>query len=185
MSFKTIFPFSGRFSFSVAGVFAVSLVLLLIPLTAMQFTDAVQWSAGDFLIMGFLLNGAGLLAIALLRDKRFLTRLAGICTVISVFLLVWVNLAVGLVGSGPHWGQPVVYCCSGHGVGRNIYFAIQHQGNDVYPVYSHRYADIYCPGAALGRYGAFTIRFAHGNYWCEQFFCSTFFDVGLAFQASP
>lgn len=105
MFFKTIFPFSGRFPFSIAGVFAVSLALLLIPLTAMQFTDAVQWSVADFLIMGVLLNGMGLLMLAVIKHKRFFARLAGIFTALTVFLLIWVNLAVGLVGSGPHWGN--------------------------------------------------------------------------------
>jgi hypothetical protein len=35
--------------------------LLLIPLVAMQFTNQVNWSVDDFIIMGFLLTAAAFL----------------------------------------------------------------------------------------------------------------------------
>lgn len=77
-----------------------SVSLLLVPLIAMLFTDEVNWTLLDFLVMGVLLLAVGF-AIDLIfkrtndRPKRILyTALA-----IVVFLLVWAELAVGIFGS--------------------------------------------------------------------------------------
>lgn len=74
--------------------------LLLIPLIAMQFTNEVNWSVADFIIMGFLLTSAALL-LQLVRSlglsKR--TKIGLSLGVIFLFLLVWGELAVGLFGS--------------------------------------------------------------------------------------
>ena len=48
-------------------ILAVTGILLLIPFTAMQFTDEVAWSGFDFLVMGVLLIGTGLLCELVLR----------------------------------------------------------------------------------------------------------------------
>ncbi len=98
-------PAFARFILSVPGVFVLSLLVLLIPFTAMQITDEVHWSLSDFVIMGLLLNGCGLMALAFIRRGNVLSRLAGVVATGSVFVLVWANLAVGLIGSGPHWGN--------------------------------------------------------------------------------
>ena len=79
--------------------FATAL-LLLVPLVAMQFTDEVDWSIGDFVTMGALLFGTGL-AYELVSRKagngayRFAIGVA----LVAALLLVWVNLAVGIIGS--------------------------------------------------------------------------------------
>lgn len=75
-------------------------VLLSIPLIAMQFTNEVNWSQGDFLVMGALLLGLGLLIDFILRKVAFSnSRLAMIIVVVFVFLLIWAELAVGLFGT--------------------------------------------------------------------------------------
>lgn len=75
-------------------------VLLLIPFMAMQFTKEVNWSGSDFLIMGILLTGTGLVCEYLFRkitNKKL--KLALIIGVIILFLLIWLELAVGIFNS--------------------------------------------------------------------------------------
>lgn len=77
----------------------VTLLLLAIPLVAMQFTDEVQWGPGDFLVMGTLLFGAGLaFEWVLRRPGSSLLRIAAGIGLFSTLLMTWANLAVGLVG---------------------------------------------------------------------------------------
>jgi|SRR5687767_533203 len=77
-------------------------LILLIPLTAMQFTNEVNWSFGDFLIMGTLIFGiSSLFVIAARRiEKKHRTITAIIFTL--AFLWLWVELAVGLF---TNWGS--------------------------------------------------------------------------------
>jgi hypothetical protein len=71
--------------------------LLLIPLLAMQFTNEVNWSVSDFIIMGGLLFGTGLLCELIMRKVKSVTNRMIICgAVLFVFFLIWVELAVGL-----------------------------------------------------------------------------------------
>ena len=80
-------------------VMAVPL-LLLIPLIAMQFTNEVNWSAFDFLVMAILLLGTGLLFELVLRKVRTLnSRITLIVIILIAFLLIWAELAVGIFGS--------------------------------------------------------------------------------------
>lgn len=74
--------------------------LLLLPLAAMQFTDDVNWGLGDFITFGTLLAvacGTYELAARMTRNKAY--RAAVGVAVAAAFLLVWVNLAVGIIGS--------------------------------------------------------------------------------------
>ena len=75
-------------------------VLLLIPIVAMQFTDEVNWELADFMVMGGLLLITGLIIELVLRkvktvDKRTLI----IGAVVIAFLLFWAELAVGIFGT--------------------------------------------------------------------------------------
>ena len=75
-------------------------ILLLIPFTAMQFTSEVKWSAADFAIMGTLLLGTGLLCELVLRKVQATGYRIAICAALVVaFLLVWMELAVGIFGT--------------------------------------------------------------------------------------
>lgn len=74
--------------------------LLLIPFVAMQFTREVNWTASDFVLMGVLLLGTGLLlqfAANKIRSSR--SRLLAIGAIGLGLLFVWAELAVGIVGS--------------------------------------------------------------------------------------
>ncbi|WP_343632852.1 hypothetical protein [Fluviicola sp.] len=75
-------------------------VLLLIPFVAMQFTNEVNWSGSDFLIMGILLSVSGLVCELILRKvKKRENRIILCLAVLGMFLLVWMELAVGIFGT--------------------------------------------------------------------------------------
>lgn len=74
--------------------------LLLIPLIAMQFTEEMDWSLADFIMMGIMLSVAGLLfevGARISTNKPY--RIALATGVGTGFLLTWMNLAVGIIGS--------------------------------------------------------------------------------------
>ena len=82
------------------AMWGVAAFLLLLPLVAMQFTREVNWEAGDFLVMGIMLTVAcGTCEMTARISGNGAYRAAvGIAVVIS-FLLVWINLAVGIIGT--------------------------------------------------------------------------------------
>ena len=74
--------------------------LLALPLVAMQFTREVQWTGIDFAVMGTLLAiacGAYELGAWLSGDRIY--RAAFGLAVLTGFLLMWVTLAVGIIGA--------------------------------------------------------------------------------------
>lgn len=77
--------------------------LLLAPAVAMRFTAEVRWGPGDFAVFGLLLALlCGGVELALRRAPGLAARAAAGIALAGVFLLVWANLAVGLIGSeGP------------------------------------------------------------------------------------
>lgn len=75
-------------------------ILLLVPLVAMQLTDEVVWTPLDFMVAGGLLFGAGLAYEVAARNARdTLHRTATALAVLAALMLIWVNLAVGIIGS--------------------------------------------------------------------------------------
>ena len=82
------------------GILLAVAFILLIPLTAMQFTDEVNWSLFDFVVAGVLLLGTGLLCEFVMRKVKNKDYRLGILAVILVALfLIWAELAVGIFGS--------------------------------------------------------------------------------------
>ncbi|NDK39336.1 hypothetical protein DT603_10830 [Pseudoxanthomonas gei] len=74
--------------------------VLLVPLVVMQYSREVQWSGSDFATMGVMLGllcGAYEVAIRVARSNAYVLG-AGLAAVTG-FLLAWVNLAVGIIGS--------------------------------------------------------------------------------------
>jgi hypothetical protein len=83
----------------VAG-WGLAATLLLVPLVAMQFTDEVYWTASDFLFMGVLLGAVGLgFEWIGARSRNLAFRGGAAIALITAFLTVWVNAAVGMIGS--------------------------------------------------------------------------------------
>ncbi|HLS95572.1 hypothetical protein [Sphingobacterium allocomposti] len=74
-----------------------ALLLLAIPLIAMQFTEEVNWTAFDFLVAGVLLSCTGLLCEGILRlFRKTSTRVVACLTVLFVAFMIWAELAVGI-----------------------------------------------------------------------------------------
>jgi hypothetical protein len=81
-------------------IFAGIVLLLLIPLIAMQFTSEVDWKISDFIIMGILLSGTGVLCELTLRKIQSIPNRIIICAaILGAFLLIWAELAVGIFGT--------------------------------------------------------------------------------------
>ncbi len=77
--------------------------LLLLPLIAMRFTDEVNWTASDFVFAGVLFGSVGLAFEFIVRKSSSLAyRLGAAGAVVTAFLTVWVNAAVGMIGEGPY-----------------------------------------------------------------------------------
>ena len=82
-------------------VWAVIIALfLMVPLVAMQFTNEIDWSLFDFVVMGTVLIGIGI-AYELVARKSSKTayRVAFGIGLAGAFLLFWVNGAVGIIGN--------------------------------------------------------------------------------------
>lgn len=74
--------------------------LLLIPFVAKQFSQEVNWTSFDFLVMGILLYGAGLLCELIMRAVTNIRYRKAICVVVLLlFIFNWAELAVGVVGT--------------------------------------------------------------------------------------
>ena len=74
--------------------------LLLIPFVAMQVTSEVNWGVFDFVVMGSLLFGVGLLIDLVLRKIQKTTyRVLLLGGILLAFFLIWAELAVGIFGT--------------------------------------------------------------------------------------
>jgi hypothetical protein len=95
-----------KFSTSILSVALSTALVLSVPLVAQQFTDEVNWSVADFLVMGVLIFSAGLSYVLITRYVTNIVHKAAIVMALSsTFLMIWANLAVGLIGSGPNPGN--------------------------------------------------------------------------------
>lgn len=79
----------------------VTAILLLIPYIAMQFTDEVNWTLMDFILAGVLLLSTGFMCvIAIKKIKKIKYRIITCVVLLLVFILIWAELAVGILGTG-------------------------------------------------------------------------------------
>ncbi|WP_215228086.1 hypothetical protein [Erythrobacter sp. 3-20A1M] len=75
-------------------------LLLLIPALAMQVTQEVDWTAGDFVVAAVLLGTVAFALDLIVRIRGSLWRRAGLVLATGVaFFTVWSNLAVGIIGN--------------------------------------------------------------------------------------
>lgn len=98
---SNLFPLIGRVALG-------TLAILAIPLVAMQFNTEMQWGPADFIIMGMLIFGTGLLLVltfTLGREKHIAYKIGWVITVGATFAMIGLNLAVGLIGAGPNPGN--------------------------------------------------------------------------------
>lgn len=77
-----------------------TLGVLCIPLIAMQFTNEVNWTFIDFIVAGILMfsfiTGISLLIKSIKNKKRLIFY---IIALILIFIMLWVELAVGIFNS--------------------------------------------------------------------------------------
>ena len=78
----------------------ITIILLLIPLIAMQFTDEVNWNFLDFVVAGFLFLGTGLACeFSLRKIKKPKHRVVACIVLFIILFLLWAELAVGIFGT--------------------------------------------------------------------------------------
>ena len=74
--------------------------LLCLPAVAMQLTGEVDWTASDFVFAAVLLTALGTgveIAVRVGRSARHKVAIA--LAALGAFLTVWINMAVGIIGS--------------------------------------------------------------------------------------
>ena len=75
-------------------------MLLLIPFIGTQYSNEVNWSLNDFIIMGVILLSFGIITNKIIYHiGAFKKRVILISTLIILFFLLWAELAVGLFNS--------------------------------------------------------------------------------------
>lgn len=80
-------------------MFATGLLLLILSI-ANQFTDEVDWSLFDFVVVGVLLLGAGLMCELVIRKVKVFKHRIALCTaILAAVFIIWVELAVGIFGT--------------------------------------------------------------------------------------
>jgi hypothetical protein len=90
----------GRWRVWRVAPWVIAALILLLPLIATQFTDEVTWDETDFTVMGAMLFGAcGTYELAARMTGNIAYRAAVGVAVVAAFILVWMNLAVGIIGS--------------------------------------------------------------------------------------
>lgn len=78
----------------------IVLILLSIPLIAMQFTNEVNWNSFDFIVSAGLLLGAGLVAEIIMRKiVNYRHKLILLVATLIILVLIRTELAVGIFGT--------------------------------------------------------------------------------------
>ncbi len=82
------------------AAWATAAILLLLPLFAMQVTNEVAWDLADFVFAGVLIVGVGVayeLTVRMTGNTPY--RAAVAVALAAAFILIWINLAVGIIGT--------------------------------------------------------------------------------------
>ena len=81
------------------GVIIV-ILLLSIPLIAMQFTDSVIWSIADFILAGIIIFSVTQLILVVLKTAKYpKIKVILVTLIITILFLTWIELAVGIFGT--------------------------------------------------------------------------------------
>lgn len=89
--------------------------LLLIPLVAMQFTPEVQWTFSDFVFATALILAVAIPLELVVQRTHGAYRIAATLSLVTAFLLTWVNAAVGITDSPADALYPLVVLLGGIG----------------------------------------------------------------------
>ena len=82
-----------------SGVIIV-ILLLSIPLIAMQFTDSVIWSMADFILAGIIIFSVTQLILVVLKTAKYpKIKVILVTLIITILFLTWIELAVGIFGT--------------------------------------------------------------------------------------
>lgn len=77
-----------------------AIVLILTPLVAMQFTKEVDWDETDFIVATIIFGiVGGLIEFAVRLSSNWYFRLGAMFAVLAGFMVIWSNLAVGMIGN--------------------------------------------------------------------------------------
>ena len=81
------------------GVIIV-ILLLSIPLIAMQFTDSVILSMADFILAGIIIFSVTQLILVVLKTAKYpKIKVILVTLIITILFLTWIELAVGIFGT--------------------------------------------------------------------------------------
>ena len=76
------------------------ILLLLIPFSAMRFTDEVNWTVSDFFAAGILLTTTGLICeFVMINIRKPRVRVSFCLVIFAILLTIWVELSVGIFGT--------------------------------------------------------------------------------------
>ena len=82
------------------AVWGGAAALMLVPVVAMRLADPAASDPGDFIFLGILLAGVGIaFELAARASDRTAYRMATGIALAAAFLTMWINLAVGIIGS--------------------------------------------------------------------------------------
>ena len=91
---------------SLAKTAVITGLLLLIPFTAQLISSEVKWTLSDFIFAGCLIFATGAAySIISRKSDQWTYRIASGLALFSALFLIWVNLAVGVIGSEDNLGN--------------------------------------------------------------------------------
>lgn len=158
---------------------AITGLILLVPLVAMQITPEVVWGPLDFLVMGGLIFGIGLMyELAASRGGSAVYKAAVGTGLLAMFLLIWVNLAVGLIGNEDNPGNVLYLGVIATGFIGAILAGLQPRGM-MAALYAAALAQVLVPAIAWFVWGFENIIPTIG---ANAFFVMLFLVSGLLFQ---
>jgi len=95
-----------------------AVALLAVPFVAMKLTGEMNWGIADFIFVGLLLGTlGGLLELAVRVSPRWDYRAGFALALVGTCLVIWVNVAVGIVGSDDNPNNALFFWALGPTVG--------------------------------------------------------------------
>lgn len=83
---------------SISILVIITILMVMLPLVLMQFTNGVNWKLGDFILAGLIIFGTGLVCLFInskIHKKILKILICGVIILISI--LIWAEIAVGVI----------------------------------------------------------------------------------------